>query len=140
MSAQVYSALDQSEGRRKVFLGWTSINLISKLFFAYGGNITGYKSVHHPLPIPLPVGNRKHPGNFQKKSVNSPLNWVSRYILFLAKLKGRVRPISEVQEGGHIVRLPSRELAYHKRWKNLAFCEIWNNLSPPLIFIRPPYK
>ena len=33
-----------------------------------------------------------HPGNFQNKSVSSPFNWVSRYILFLAKLKGRRRP------------------------------------------------
>ena len=32
------------------------------------------------------------PGNFQNKSVNSPFNGVSRYILFLHKLKGKERP------------------------------------------------
>ena len=41
-------------------------------------------------------GNREHPGNFQNKSVNSPFNWVPRYILFLAKLKTRGRSFLEV--------------------------------------------
>ena len=37
-------------------------------------------------------GQKKHPCNFQNKSVSFPFNWVSRYILFLAKLKRRERP------------------------------------------------
>ena len=40
-------------------------------------------------------GNRKHPGNFQNKSISSPFNWVSRYINILAKLKRRGRPFWE---------------------------------------------
>ena len=34
-------------------------------------------------------GNREHLGNFQNKSVNSPFKQVSRYFLFLPKLKGK---------------------------------------------------
>ena len=36
----------------------------------------------------------------------------------------------------HIVRLSPRALGCHKRWKSLSFCEIWNNPTPPLFFIR----
>ena len=42
MNAQV-SVSDQTEGRRKSFLEWTSIDLC-------GGNVVYYKGVHHPLP------------------------------------------------------------------------------------------
>ena len=55
MSAQVYSVPGQTEGRRKVFLDWTSIDLSSKLSLICGGNVNYYNSVHHPIPI-LPVG------------------------------------------------------------------------------------
>ena len=34
------------------------------------GNVDYYKSPHHPIPT---QGNRGNPGNFQKKSVSSPL-------------------------------------------------------------------
>ena len=44
-----------SEVRGKAFLEWTSIDLSSKLFLTYGGNVNYYKSVHHPIPT-LPVG------------------------------------------------------------------------------------
>ena len=44
------------------------------------------------------------------------------------------------KKGSHIVILPSRALACHKRWKSLSFGEIWNNPIPPFFFIRPPYK
>ena len=40
-------------------------------------------------------GNKEHPGNLQNKPVSSPFNWVSRYILFLAKLKRRGRSFLE---------------------------------------------
>ena len=41
-------------------------------------------------------GNREHfAGHFQKKSVSCRFSLVSRYILFLAKLKGRGRPFLE---------------------------------------------
>ena len=62
--------------------------LSSKLSLTCGGNVNHYKNVHHPIPT---CGNREHPDNFQNKSVSSPFSWVSRYFLFLAKLKGRGR-------------------------------------------------
>ena len=90
MSAQVYSVPGQTEGRSKAFLEWKSIDLSHELSLTCGGNVNYYKSVHHPIPT---RGNREHPGNFQNKSVSSPFNCVSRYILFLVKLKVRGKPI-----------------------------------------------
>ena len=71
MSAQVYSAPGQNEGRRKTFFEWASIDLFSKLSRTCGGNVNYYKSVHHPIPT---RGNREHPGNFQNKSVSCLFN------------------------------------------------------------------
>ena len=48
-----------------------SIVLSYKLSMGRGGNVNYYKSVHHPIPT---RGKREHPGNFQNKSVSSPLN------------------------------------------------------------------
>ena len=42
-----------------------------KLSMGRGGNVNYYKRVHHPIPT---RGKREHPGNFQNKSVSSPLN------------------------------------------------------------------
>ena len=92
MSAQVYSVPGQTEGRRKALLEWKSIDLSYELSLTCGGNVNYYKSVHHPI---YTCENTEHPGNFQNKSVSSAFNWVSRYILFLAKLKGRGRPFLE---------------------------------------------
>ena len=51
MSAQVYSVSGQTEGRRKGFLEWTSIDLC-------GGNVNYYKNVHHPIrTLPVGIGN-----------------------------------------------------------------------------------
>ena len=90
MNTLVYSVPGQTEGRRKAFLEWKSIDLSSKLSLTCGGNVNYYKSVYHPFPT---RGKREHPGNFQNKSVSSLYNWF--YILFLAKLKGRGRPYME---------------------------------------------
>ena len=99
------------------------------------GNVHYYKSVHHPIPT-LPVGIRNTQEN---KSVNSTLfNRVSRYILLLSKLKGKERPFLEGCKGNPFVRLSPRALGCYKRLKSLSFCEIWNNPTPPLLFIRPP--
>ena len=137
MSAQVYSVLGQTEGRTKTFLEWKSIDLSSKVSLTCGGNANYYKSIHHPIPT---RGSREHPDNFQNKSISSRFNWVSWYILFLAKLKGRERPFLEDARRGITLRLPPRALACHKIWKSLSFCEIWNNPIPPLFFNRPSYK
>ena len=54
MSAQVYSAPGQTEGRGKAFLEWISIDLSSKLSLTCGvGNVNYCKSVHHPIPTRL---------------------------------------------------------------------------------------
>ena len=58
MSAQLYSKPGQTEGRRKAFLDWASIDLSSELSFTCGGKVNYYKSVHHPIPT-LPVGIEK---------------------------------------------------------------------------------
>ena len=71
MNDQVYSVPDQTEGRRKAFLEWTSIDSSSKLSLTSDGNVNYYKSVHHPVPT---RGNREHPGDFQNKSVSSVFN------------------------------------------------------------------
>ena len=68
-------------------------------------NVNYYKSVPHPIPTRK---NREHPANFQNKSVSSAFNWVSSYILFLAKLKGARREAT-------FARLPSRALGCHKK-------------------------
>ena len=54
MSAQVYSAPGQTEGRSKGFLEWKSIDLFYEVSLTCGGNVNYYKSVHHPIPT-LPV-------------------------------------------------------------------------------------
>ena len=64
MSAQVYSVPDQTEGKKKAFLEWTSIDLSSKLSLTCGGNVTYYKSGHHPTPI-LTVGIRNTLATFK---------------------------------------------------------------------------
>ena len=58
MSAQVYSVPGQTEGRRKAFLEWKSIDLSYELSLTCGGNVNYYKSVHHPIPtLPVGIGN-----------------------------------------------------------------------------------
>ena len=47
-----------------------------------------------PLSALCLCGNREYPGSFQNKLVSSAVNWLSRYILFLAKLKGRGKLLS----------------------------------------------
>ena len=81
------------EGRQKAFLEWKSIKISSKLSLTCDWNFSYYKSVYHPFPT---CGNKEHPSNFQNKSLSSPFSWVSRYILFLAKLKRKGRPFLKV--------------------------------------------
>ena len=58
MSAQVYSVPGQTEGRRKAFLEWKSIDLSYELSLTCRGNVNYYKSVHHPIPtLLLGIGN-----------------------------------------------------------------------------------
>ena len=108
MSGQVYSVPGQTEGQRKAFFEWKSIDLSYEVSLTYGVCVKYYKSVHHPTPT---RENREHPGNFQNKSVSSAFNWVSRYILFLAKLKGRGRPFLEgLRKGATLWDYPQKHL------------------------------
>ena len=68
MSAQVYSASNQTEGRRRAFLEWTSIDLSSKLSFTCGGNVNYYKGLSSYSYSAC--GNREHPGTFENKSTS----------------------------------------------------------------------
>ena len=61
MNAQVYSALGTTDGRRKSYLEWNSLDLSYKVSLTCGGNAKYYESVNHPI---LTGGNREHPGNF----------------------------------------------------------------------------
>ena len=61
MNAQVYSALGTTDGRRKSYLEWNSIDLSYKVSLTCGVNVKYYESVNHPI---LTGGNREHPGNF----------------------------------------------------------------------------
>ena len=88
MSAQVYSAPAQTEGRRKAFLEWKSIDSSYELSVTCGDNVNNYKSIHHPIPTSK---NWEHLGNFQNKSSSSALSLVSTCILFMTKLKGARR-------------------------------------------------
>ena len=67
---------------------WKSINLSYEPSLTCAGNDNYCKSVHHPIPA---REIREDPNNFQNKMVGSDLNWVSRYVLFLAKQKKRGR-------------------------------------------------
>ena len=92
--------------------------------------------LHMVVIIPTPE-NKEHPANFQNKSVSSPFSRVTRYILFLAKLKGRGRLFWRVQEGRPHCEITPRALDCHKTWKIIFFCEIWNNSDPPLNLLDP---
>ena len=92
ISAQVYSVPGPTEGRRKAFLEWKSIDLYSinlhvgtfeLTSLTCGGNVNCYESDHHPSPT---RGNREHLGNFENKWVSSPFSWV--YSSLLGQTKG----------------------------------------------------
>ena len=126
----------QTKGRRKAFLEWADIDLSSKLSLACRGNVNYYKSVLHPI-----LTLREHPGNyFQNKLVSCLKLWVSRYILFLSKLKRRVRPFLEgARRGVALWDYPQEHLVVNIDKKSLSFCEIWNNPTPPLLLIKTLY-
>ena len=71
MNAQVYSVPGQTKGKSNAFLEWTSVDLSSELSPTCEGNVNYYKNVHHPIPT---RGNREYPGNFQNKSISSPIS------------------------------------------------------------------
>ena len=95
----------------------------------YGGNVNHYKSVHQPL-------SSEHPGSFQNKLVSSSFKWVTRYILFLIKLKGKERPFLEgARMRTTMWDYPEVPMVIIREGKCLAFFEIENNLTLPYKFL-----
>ena len=135
MSAQVYSVPGQTDGKRKAFFEWKIIDISFELSLTCGVNVNYYKSVHHPIPT---RENREHPGNFQNKSVSSAFNWVSRYILFLAKLKGRGRPFLEgLRKGATLWDYPQKHLVVIRDEKVSPFVK-FEIILPLLCFLLDP--
>ena len=136
MSVLVYSVPGQTTGRRKAFLEWKSIDLSSELSLPCGSILTIIK-VFIILFLLVRIENILS----QKKRVSSVFNWVSRYALFLAKLKGRGRPfLKGARKGATLWDYPQEHLVVIRNEKVSPFCEIWNNPTSSLFFIRPPYK
>ena len=108
---------------------WKSIDLSYELSLTCGGNVNHYKSVHHPIPT---RENRKHPGNFQNKSARSAFNWVSRYILLSAKLKG-VRGETTLQDypQEHLVVKRDEKVSPFVRFEIILplLCFLWDSLT-----------
>ena len=148
MIAQVYSVPGQTKGRRKAFLECRNIDLSYELSLTCGDNVNCYKSVHHPIPT---RDNRENPGNSQNKSVSSAFNWVSRYILCLAKLKGRGKPFLKGARRGitlwgypqeHLVVIRNEKVSPSVRFKGILpllcfssdpftnkHCKTWSSLK-----------
>ena len=85
-------------------------------------------------------GNIEHPGNVNNKSLASPFNWASWYIIFSAKLKERERHVlGSGVSGATLLDYPQQDLVVIRDEK-VSFCEIWYNFIPPLFFIRSLYK
>ena len=58
MCARVYSVSGQTEGRRKAFLEWASIDLSSELSLTCVGSVNYYKRDNHHIPsLPVGIGN-----------------------------------------------------------------------------------
>ena len=68
---------------------------------------------------------KKHPGNFQNKSVKLSFQLsVQAYSLLGQTEEERKAFFRGYKKGGRIVRLPARAFGCHKRGKSLSFCEI----------------
>ena len=109
MSAQVYSVPGQTEGRRKAFLDWKTIDLSHKRSLTCVGNVNYHKSVNHPIPTTR--ANMKRPGNFQNKSVSSPFSWLFRYTLLVQTEWEKKAFFEGCKKRGHIVWLLPRALS-----------------------------
>ena len=128
------------EERRKAFYEWASIDLSSKLFLTCRGSFNHYKSVHHLIPtLPLGIGNTQ---TIFKTNQKALLSIECPQVMFSSgsNWRGEESLFCRVQEGDHIVRLPSRASGCHRWWKSLTFCQIWNIPTISLFFVRRPYK
>ena len=126
MSAQVYSVPGQTEGRRKAFLEWKSIDLSYELYLTCGGNVNYCKSVHHPIPT---RENREHPisKEISKLSIECPgifFSW--------SNSRGEEGLFWRVQEGG-----PQGEITPESTWLSLLFVKFEIILPFPCFLLDP---
>ena len=106
------------------------------LYLTCGVNMNYYKRVHHPIPT---RESMEHPGNFKNKSVISTFIWVSRYIFFLTKLKGREKPFLEgSRRGTTLWDYPQEHLIVIRDEKISAFVKFGIILCPLLRFLLDP--
>ena len=84
-------------------------------------------------------GNREHPaGNFQNESLTFPFNCVSRYILILAKLKGRGNPFLEGERRGATLQdYPQEHFVVIRDEKDSPFMK-FEIIVPLLCFLLDP--
>ena len=75
MSDQVYSVPGQTEGRKKTFLEWKSIDLSHELYPLHVGVMLTIIKVFFTLFL------REHPANFQSESVSSAFNELCNFTL-----------------------------------------------------------
>ena len=118
---------------------WTSINLSSKISLRCGVMLTIIKVLI--ILFLLCLWEKGTSGNSKNKLVRSPFNWVSKYVLFLAKVKARRRPFLEGARrgggGGQIMRFHPRVLDCEKRWTISPFLKL-EIILPLLCFLLDP--
>ena len=85
MSIQVFSVPGQTEGKRKTFFKWKSMDLSYQISLTCGANVNYYKSVDHSIPT---CENREHPDNFQNKSGSSAFIWGVQVYSLLGQTEG----------------------------------------------------
>ena len=137
MSPQVNFVPGQTDGRRKAFLEWTSINLSSKLSLRSGGYVNYYKSVHHPIST-LPDGIGA-PRQFSKQISILSFQLSVQKCSLLGQSEGKKKASFGVcKKGGHSLRLPS--LGCYKRWKLSPFVKFKIILLLLCFLIRLSYK
>ena len=115
----------------KAFLKLASIDLSSRLSLTYGGNVNYCVTT---------CGNKEHLGNFQNKSAKSPFKWVSRYILFWFKLKGKERHFLEESKKGYLLWDYTQENMVDIRDEKVSpFVKFEIILPPPPPSPAPPF-
>ena len=102
-----------------------------------GGVMLTIISFHHPIPT---QGNREHPGNFQNISVSYPFSWMSRYILFLSKLKRKGRSLLRGARSGSALWDYSQEYFVIIRDKKLSPFVKFEIILPLLCFCNTPLQ
>ena len=128
----------------KAFLKWTRrTDLSSKLSLTCGGNVNYYIKVFIILFL-LCLEEQETPWQFSKQISNFFFQLNFQIHSLLAQIEGERKAFfARVQDGAtHCKIIPQEDLVDIKelKWKSLSSCEIQNNLTLPLFFIRSPYN